>query len=454
MPQIRVLLGYQQGHVFSLGDRPVVIGRDPQADIVLHPDSAASRRHAEIYPDGRGWRIRDLGSVNGTIVNGGKLKDEPLMDKDEVVVGDNVFVFENKATDASKIAEAASQTVPSQPRGLANRPEIQSLVQAMSERTKTIEREIGKAIVGQTDIIRDVLTAIISRGHVLLIGMPGLAKTTLVRTISEVLDLQFKRIQFTPDLMPSDITGTDILEIDEKTGKKDYRFIRGPIFTQMLLADEINRTPPKTQAALLEAMQEYRVTAAGHTFSLDAPFFVLATQNPLEQEGTYPLPEAQLDRFMFSVYVDYPSEREEETIAKSTTAPQSYTLNKVLTARQILELQAAVRDLPVSDHVIKYAVRLVRSTRPADPRAPDFIKKYIHCGAGPRAAQYLILGAKARAVIDGRLLVTTDDVRSVARASLRHRIFTNFAADSEGMDADKIVKQLLLAVEEPGEKDY
>jgi MoxR-like ATPase len=454
MPQIRVLLGYQQGHVFSLSDRPMIIGRDPNADIVLHPDSAASRRHAEIYPKHGSWRIRDLGSVNGTDLNGRRLTDEILTDKDEVVVGDNVFVFENKGTDASKIAEAASQTIPSKAYSFANRPEVQALVQAMSERTQIIEREIGKAIVGQTEIIRDVLTAIISRGHVLLIGMPGLAKTTLVRTISEVLDLQFKRIQFTPDLMPSDITGTDILEVDEQTQKKEYRFIRGPIFTQMLLADEINRTPPKTQAALLEAMQEYRVTAAGHTFNLDVPFFVLATQNPLEQEGTYPLPEAQLDRFMFSVYVDYPSELEEETIARATTAPQKYTLNKVLTSRQILELQAAVRDLPVSDHVIKYAVRLVRATRPADQRAPDFVKKYIHCGAGPRAAQYLILGAKARAVIAGRLLVTTDDVRSVARPTLRHRIFTNFAADSENMDSDKIVKKLLEMVEEPGEKDY
>jgi len=284
--------------------------------------------------------------------------------------------------------------------------------------------------------------------------MPGLAKTTLVRTISDVLDLHFKRIQFTPDLMPSDITGTDILEVDEQTGKKEYRFIKGPLFTQMLLADEINRTPPKTQAALLEAMQEYRVTAAGQTFTLEPPFFVLATQNPLEQEGTYPLPEAQLDRFMFSVYVDYPTEEEEEIIAKVTTAAQKYTLNKVLNAAAIIELQKAVRDLPVSDHVVKYAVRLARATRPGDSRAPDFVKKWIHCGAGPRAAQYLLVGAKARAVIAGRLVVTGDDVHSVARPVLRHRMFTNFTADSEGMDTDKIVQKLLEAVPEPGEKDY
>ena len=472
MPHIRVLVGYQQGRVFPMAAQSLVIGRDPTSDIALHPQGSASRRHAEIYLANGHWRIKDLGSANGTSVNGAAISDNALNDKDEVHIGDNVFRFE-AGVQGVPVAVAdpgvAPRAVPSVPPRaaaverhaqasaepeIANRPEVQALVQAMSERTRLIEQEIGKAIVGQVEIVRDVLTAIISRGHVLLIGMPGLAKTLLVRTISEVLDLKFKRIQFTPDLMPSDITGTDILEVDERTGKKEYRFIQGPIFTQMLLADEINRTPPKTQAALLEAMQEYRVTAAGHTIALEPPFFVLATQNPLEQEGTYPLPEAQLDRFMFSVYVDYPSEGEEEIIAKATTTHQKYTLNKVMTARDIIELQTAVRDLPVSDHVVKYAVRLVRSTRPADQRAPDFIKKYIHCGAGPRAAQYLLLGAKARAVIDGRLLVTTDDVRGVARPVMRHRIFTNFTADSEGMDSDKIVQKLLELVEEPGEKDY
>ena len=332
--------------------------------------------------------------------------------------------------------------------------EVQEMVARMSQLTSLIRDEIGKAIVGQVDIIMDMLTAIISRGHVLLIGMPGLAKTTLVRTISEVLDLEFKRIQFTPDLMPSDITGTDILEVDEDTGKKEYRFIKGPIFTQILLADEINRTPPKTQAALLEAMQEYRVTASGKTFDLDAPFFVLATQNPLEQEGTYPLPEAQLDRFMFSIFVDYPSEEEEELIAKFTTSMIKPILSKVMKAEQILELQKTVRSLPVSDHVLKYAVRLVRATRPGDKRAPEFISRWISCGSGPRAAQNIIVAAKARAVIAGRLLVTTDDVRSVARPVLRHRIFTNFTADSEGMNTDKIVNKLLESVPEPSSADY
>ena len=442
MPQIRVKLGLNEGSIVPLAERAVVIGRDPVSDIPLNVESPASRHHAEIAPQNGAWVIRDLGSVNGTMVNGENVTERALKNRDEIVIGDAVFIYEDFAE------TGVSRDIPEQPR------EVHELVTAMSQRTKLIEREIGKAIVGQLEIIREVLTAIVSRGHVLLIGMPGLAKTTLVRTISEVLNLHFRRIQFTPDLMPSDITGTDILEVDDNTGKKEYRFIKGPIFTQMLLADEINRTPPKTQAALLEAMQEYRVTAAGHTFTLEPPFFVLATQNPLEQEGTYPLPEAQLDRFMFSVYIDYPTEAEEETIAKVTTAAQNYTLNKILDARQIIELQNAVRDLPVSDHVVKYAVRLVRATRPADSRAPDFIRKWIHCGAGPRAAQYLLLGAKARAVIDGRLLVTANDVRSIARPVLRHRMFTNFTADSEGMDTDKIVQKLLEAVPEPGEKDY
>ena len=454
MPLIRVLAGPQPGTVYPIGIAAIVIGRDPASDIPLAPDSPASRQHASVYSENGAWRLKDMGSLNGTILNGKRVEDTALKSGDQIVIGDAVFAFEEDGAQASVLVEPARAGAPSKEVEILNAPELQALIQQMAGNTERILQEIGKAIIGQKEIVKDVLTAIIARGHVLLIGMPGLAKTMLVRTISEVLHLQFKRIQFTPDLMPSDITGTDILEVDEHSGKKEYRFIKGPIFTQMLLADEINRTPPKTQAALLEAMQEYRVTAAGHTLTLEPPFFVLATQNPLEQEGTYPLPEAQLDRFMFSVYVDYPTEAEEEIIAKVTTTAQKYTLAKILDARAIIDLQRAVRDLPVSDHVVKYAVRLVRSTRPGDARAPDFIKKYIHVGAGPRACQNLIVGAKARAVIDGRLLVTADDIRSVARPVMRHRMFTNFTADSEGMDTDKIVAWLLESVPEPGEKDY
>jgi MoxR-like ATPase len=317
-----------------------------------------------------------------------------------------------------------------------------------------LHEELHKVIIGQDAVLELLLAAIFARGHCLLVGVPGLAKTLMVSTLSKVLRLNFNRIQFTPDLMPSDITGTDILEIDEASGRKEYRFIRGPIFTNILLADEINRTPPKTQAALLEAMQEHCVTAAGQTMKLPPPFFVLATQNPLEQEGTYPLPEAQLDRFMFSIYVDYPPEEDEATIAKVTTRQEQIELRKVLDGAEILALQQVVRTLPISDHVVLFATRLVRATRPGDPRSPDFIRKWIHAGAGVRASQYLVVAAKARAVIAGRLVVTCDDVRAAARPILRHRMFTNFTADSEGMDTDKIVQKLLETIEEPGEKDY
>ena len=444
MPQIRAKKGFPRGGVFPLRDREkLTIGRDPESDIQLEIDSPASRHHATVYKAVNVWHIKDLGSLNGTELNGTRIKDQPLKTGDTITIGEAVFVFED------------SETPLSLPRPDSPEDEkIRAVVREMSVKTERLKAEIAKAIIGQKEIVAELLTAIISNGHVLMIGMPGLAKTMMIRTVAEVLDLQFRRIQFTPDLMPSDITGTDILEVDESSGHKEYRFIKGPIFTNILLADEINRTPPKTQAALLEAMQEHRVTAAGETYPLDLPFFVLATQNPLEQEGTYPLPEAQLDRFMFSIHVDYPSEADEETIARVTTRPEKVAFQKILRADEILDLQRVVRELPISDHVIKYATRLARSTRPADPRAPDFIKKWIHCGAGPRATQFLVIAAKARAVVDGRLLVTSDDVRAAASPVLRHRMFTNFTADSEGMDTDKIVKKLLEAVPEPDERDY
>jgi MoxR-like ATPase len=458
MPQIRVKMGFQQGRVFSLEEKSLVIGRDPNSDIQLDIESPASRHHATVYKVGSTWRIQDKGSLNGTLLNGSRIEDSALKDGDKIVIGTAIFIYEATPPAASgetgeepeiegAVAKPGAELSEDQAR-------IQETVQEMSVKTRLIEGEISKAIIGQREIVVELLTAIVSGGHVLMIGMPGLAKTMMIRTVSQVLDLKFQRIQFTPDLMPSDITGTDILEVDEATGRKEYRFIKGPIFSNILLADEINRTPPKTQAALLEAMQEHRVTAAGETYPLDLPFFVLATQNPLEQEGTYPLPEAQLDRFMFSIYIDYPTEADEETIAKVTTTRREVELKKVLDAREIVELQQVVRELPISNHVVKYATRLARSTRPADERAPDFIKKWVHCGAGPRATQYLVVAAKARAVIKGRLLVTCDDVRAAARPVLRHRMFTNFTADSEGVDTDKIVQKLLETVQEPGEKDY
>ncbi|MDD5482945.1 MAG: MoxR family ATPase [Kiritimatiellae bacterium] len=324
----------------------------------------------------------------------------------------------------------------------------------MSRNTEAIRREVAKVIVGQREVLDQVLMCMIAGGHALLIGLPGMAKTTMVSTIAKVLDMHFKRIQFTPDLMPTDITGTDILDTNRETNEKEFRFVRGPIFCNLLLADEINRTPPKTQAALLEAMQEKRVTVGNTTYGLDAPFFVLATQNPIEQEGTYPLPEAQMDRFMFNIWVDYPHEHEEERVVANTTVSAVEQPGKVLSKEQVIQLQEAVRKIPVSEHVIKYAIHLVRASRPRNEVVPPFVKEYVQIGAGPRAGQYLILAAKAKAVLEGRIHVSCNDIRSAAIPVMRHRIFTNFAADSEGLTSIDIINKLLEAVEEPGEKDY
>jgi MoxR-like ATPase len=316
---------------------------------------------------------------------------------------------------------------------------------------------MGKVIVGQAEVVDSLLTAMFSRGHCLLVGVPGLAKTLMISTLAKTLSLRFNRIQFTPDLMPSDITGTDILQEDPQTGRRVFNFVRGPIFTNLLLADEINRTPPKTQAALLQAMQEYQVTTGGgggRTYPLEPPFFVLATQNPVEQEGTYPLPEAQLDRFMFMVKVGYPQRDEERAIVKATTGDVSHEPLPVLTANDILAVQRIVRRVPVSDHIVDYAVNLVRATRPGEADAPDFIRHWLTWGAGPRAAQYLVLGAKARAVTRGRLSVSAEDVRQMAKPVLRHRLITTFNADADGIDADAIIEKLLTAVKEPGPEAY
>ena len=316
-------------------------------------------------------------------------------------------------------------------------------VAQLKEARDRIASELAKVIIGQNIIVDQLLTALLSRGHSLLIGVPGLAKTLLVNSLARVLDLKFNRIQFTPDLMPSDITGTEIIEDDVSTGRKHFKFIHGPIFAQIILADEINRTPPKTQAALLQAMQEHEVTTAGQTMKLEEPFFVLATQNPIEQEGTYPLPEAQLDRFMFDLHIDYPSENEENEIVRTTTADVEPDLEVVLTAADIIALQSLARRVPASDHVVSYAVQLVRKTRPGREEAPDYIKQWVTWGAGPRASQYLIIGAKTRAILDGRPTPEVEDVRSLAAPVLRHRLVTSFSAAAEGVTSLDIVNRLL-----------
>jgi MoxR-like ATPase len=321
------------------------------------------------------------------------------------------------------------------------------LIERIRNARETITGQVGKVIVGQRRVVDELLIALFARGHGLLIGVPGLAKTLLVSTLAKTLDLRFSRIQFTPDLMPSDITGTEILEEDRSTGGKSFRFVRGPVFSNIVLADEINRTPPKTQAALLEAMQEHSVSAAGQTFKLDEPFFVLATQNPIEQEGTYPLPEAQLDRFMFNLWIDYPSKEEESEIVRTTTGGQEPAIQPVLKAGDILEIQRLVRRVPVADRLVDAAVDLVRRTRPGDANAPDYIKDWVSWGAGPRASQYLILAAKCRCVLDGRPTPDLEDVRASAKPVLRHRIVTNFSAEADGVKSEDIVERLVNETE-------
>jgi len=323
------------------------------------------------------------------------------------------------------------------------RPSDLEAVERLRQAHAALKAELGKVIVGQEAVIDQLLTCIFSRGHCILIGVPGLAKTLMISTLARTLSLGFSRIQFTPDLMPADITGTEVIQEDRATGQREFKFLRGPIFANVILADEINRTPPKTQAALLEAMQEFQVTASGRKHVLEPPFFVLATQNPIEQEGTYPLPEAQLDRFMFEVRVEYPSEREELQIMQLTTTPQQVELRRVLSGEEILALQELVRRVPVADHVIEYAIRLTRMTRPTLPEAPKFVKDWVSWGAGPRATQYLVLGGKARAILEGRYAVSTEDIHAVAHPVLRHRIITNFSAEAEGITPDSIVDKLL-----------
>ena len=322
-------------------------------------------------------------------------------------------------------------------------------VAQLSQAEQRITAEMARVVVGQSSVVRQVLVALFARGHCLLVGTPGLAKTLMARALAGTLELQCKRVQFTPDLMPSDITGTDVLEEDPLTSSRRFRFKRGPIFTNLLLADEINRTPPKTQAALLEAMQERRVTTSGVSYDLPQPFFVIATQNPIEQEGTYPLPEAQLDRFMFCIKVGYPSAEEEERIIMETTQDAAREVERVLDGASLINFQHLVRRTPVSAHVGAYITALVRATRPDGPDALEFVSRWVRWGAGPRAGQFLLLAAKSHALLSGRLNVSCDDVREYALPVLRHRVLCNFAAGSEGVDSDEVIRRLLEAVKEP-----
>src|SRR5881628_806236 len=320
------------------------------------------------------------------------------------------------------------------------------LLERLTRARADLLAQVGRRIIGQQEVLDGILTAVFSGGHALLLGVPGLAKTLMVQTVAQALDLKFSRIQFTPDLMPADITGTEIIEEDQASGKRSFRFVRGPVFANIVLADEVNRTPPKTQAALLQAMQEHQVTAGGQTHALPSPFFVLATQNPIEQEGTYPLPEAQLDRFMFELRVNYPSQSEEEQIVAATTSDAAADVRRVLTAEDVMAMQHLVRRIPVSQALVTAAVTLVRMTRPTEEASLPFIKEYISWGAGPRASQYLVLGAKARAALDGRPMADEDDLRLVAPTVLTHRIVINFAAEAAGRTAQDIISQLLKEV--------
>jgi MoxR-like ATPase len=345
-------------------------------------------------------------------------------------------------------ASAAERNVESSGASGGEAPE--ELIARVQGASRSLHEQISKVIVGQQEVIDQLLIALFCRGHGLLVGVPGLAKTLLISTIARSLSLAFNRIQFTPDLMPSDITGTEVIEEDRTSGKRALRFVKGPVFANVILADEINRTPPKTQAALLEAMQEHHVTAGGMQHALPQPFFVLATQNPIEQEGTYPLPEAQLDRFMFMIHVGYPREDEEMEIVKRTTARREVHLDHVLTGEQVMQIQNLVRDVPVADNVIRYALKLVRATRrpgrgEQDYR-PDFVQKYLTWGAGPRASQYLILAGKARAILAGRTHVTPDDIRGVANPVLRHRLITNYNAEADGISTDDLIDRLVKSV--------
>ncbi|MBQ6135847.1 MAG: AAA family ATPase [Kiritimatiellae bacterium] len=444
----------EQTKAYALPEQGVKIGRDPgQCQLALQ-DPDVSSLHAFICCRKGQWMIQDLGSTNGTYVNGEKVTTVGLKSGDRIKIGVSVSARidieeARKATVAPPRPEPPKEAPRASAIKVDNAPpppmsdDDVELIRLLNEKFALAKENLSQVVIGQMDVIELVLTAIFARGHVLLMGVPGLAKTLLVSTLSKVLDLGFKRVQFTPDLMPSDITGTDVLEEDRETGARVFRFVEGPVFTNMLLADEINRTPPKTQAALLEAMQEHHITVGTKTYPLPEPFFVMATQNPIEQEGTYPLPEAQMDRFLFNIVVKYPSADDEETIIRNVTSNHRVSLEKVLDGDTVQRLQDVVRRVPVAPHVIKYAAALARMSRPKEPDAPDFVKELVGWGAGPRAGISLITAAKAWAILHGRHHCTMKDVEAVAMPVLRHRVITTFAAEAAGVTSDDIVNMML-----------
>ena len=415
------------------------IGRQRSNDLCV-PSESISSQHAIIRRAGEGFQLEDAGSSNGIVVAGQRVLSCPLADGARFALGDVEFAF---------MLDGAEPPAPEAGTRTPSAGQSEEVIAQFKEAREQVLGEIGKVIVGQREVLNQILVALFARGHCLLIGVPGLAKTLMVRTLASAVDLESCRIQFTPDLMPSDITGTDILEEDAVTRKRAFRFHRGPIFANLLLADEINRTPPKTQAALLEAMQEQRVTVSGTSYDLPSPFMVLATQNPIEQEGTYPLPEAQLDRFMFCIHLAYPSAQEEQQIILDTTREATSAVSRVLNAAQVIELQRLVRQVPVSQHVALYALNLVRATRPNSEGSLDFVNRWVNWGAGTRAGQYLLLAAKTHVLLQGRFSVSCADVREYALPVLRHRIFPTFTAASEAVNTDQIVKKIVAAVKEP-----
>jgi MoxR-like ATPase len=438
MPDLLIIRAPQQPEsTVTLNGQPLVIGSDPASNIVLS-DPSVSLHHAYVALDQGQWRAVTYDGAAPMKHDNQPATDLRLDNGTRFLVGNTQIEFTSDTTAPQRRSA-----------GLPHVDNPEAAVAKLHQAMQRIRSEMARIVIGQGEVVNQILVALFGRGHCLLVGTPGLAKTLMARTLADSLELGCKRVQFTPDLMPSDITGTQVLEQDPVTAARSFRFKPGPIFCNLLLADEINRTPPKTQAALLEAMQERRVTISGQTYDLPQPFFVIATQNPIEQEGTYPLPEAQLDRFMFSVKVGYPSAAEEERIIMETTQDTMTAVDRVLSADALLDFQHLVRKTPVSQHVGAYATRLVRATRPEAADAPDFIKNWVRWGAGPRAGQYLILAAKSNALLQGRLNISCDDVRAYALPVLRHRVLCNFAAASEGVDSDEIVRRLLAAVPEP-----